>query len=503
MPFATPRSSPKHAPSGRRRRIPAPGAGPLLAGLLALSPMLAGGAAAQEEIEFASPEAATLHPTSASEEAVSHLRVALEEANNVNPAAAARHAAKALELDPDFGLARVVHAITAPGLTAEQRQEKIEQALAKMSRATPAEILLATAWRERMAGNDDAARQLARDAAEMAPADPDLAFLYASWKGFDGELAKGLEAMKEVTRRHPDFAPAFNLVAYWAWEEGDREGALEAVARYAELRPDHPNPHDSYAELLQWSGRLDEAAVHYRKAAEIDPDFDEAYEGLAEVLWLQGKREEARAQLEKAIEHTPSEAGRLNTRRALANTYLMAGDRKKAAQGLAAVAQEAEAKDIGWLAALAHRQLALVDALGDGKAIEEHLAKADALEPDGDAGARHMWAALAWSTAGEAARTREALEKAEAMELAPNMRVAAHGLRAGLLLEEDRAAEALAEIEKAEDDPPLLRVREAEVRKKMGEKEKAQEIKQAVLSDPQIDFYDPVLPLAVLRAQKI
>lgn len=458
-----------------------------------------------QEMKFESPDAATLRPTASAEAAVNHFWMALDDAENIFTVRAVKHIEQALEIDPDFGLARALNGFSAPGLSAEERQKEIRAGLAAMSNATPVEILLATAWREWRAGNMRIAKKILSTASALAPADPHLAYAHAQLVGAVAGSEKGREATREVTTKFPDFAPAWNILAYQLWAADEHEGALEAVQKYAELAPDHPNSHDSYAELLQWDGELDEAAAHYQRAIELSPDYNVGYVGLAEVRWLQGEPKEIYPLLEEAAANAPNDAGRVNARRALADSYLMTGDRKRAVAELQAVATEAETVGLTGTAATAHRQMAVINALGNGKGIEAHLARAAELSGTESLG-QQAWAALAYATAGrttEAQSALDALDTALGSDENPGLRSTMREVKAMLLLRQNQPTEAMAELEQATAGRPMTRALKAECYKKLKDRTKARELKASLLSDPTVNFYNPVLPFAVIRVKKV
>ncbi|MFQ5679841.1 MAG: hypothetical protein ACE5HP_10340 [Gemmatimonadota bacterium] len=492
--------APMNRRSPERRGAAAPAAVAALAAFLFLPVP-----AAAQEMQFESPDAATLRPTASEEAAVRHFWMALDDAENIFPARAVKHIEQALEIDPGFGLARALHGFSAPGLSAEERQKEIRAGLAAMSEATAAEILLATAWREWRAGNTRVAKKIVATASALAPSDPHLAYAHAQLVGAVAGGEKGLEATREVTTKFPDFAPAWNILAYQLWAADDHEGAFQAVRKYEELVPDHPNSHDSHAELLQWDGKLEEAAAHYERAIELSPDYNVGYVGLAEVRWLQGATKEIYPLLEQAAAHAPTDAGRVNARRALAGTYLMTGDRKRAVVELATVATEAETAGLTALAALAHQQMAVIDALGNGKRMEAHLARAAELSGAENPG-QQAWTALAYATAGRTAEAQsalEALDKTVGSDGNPGLRSTMREVKAILLLRQNQATEAMAELEESTADRPLTRALKAECYKKLKDRTKASEMKMDLVSDPTLNFYNAILPFALIRVQKV
>ena len=69
-----------------------------------------------------SPEAAMLHATSTSDEAAREFWAGLDDFENIFFVRSANHLKKALDLDPNLGLARVMYGWSAPGLPLSERK---------------------------------------------------------------------------------------------------------------------------------------------------------------------------------------------------------------------------------------------------------------------------------------------------------------------------------------------------------------------------------------------
>ncbi len=352
-------------------------------------------------------------------------------------------------------------------------------------------------------------------ASEMMPDDPHLAYFAAWTTGIADWPRAGIPALRSVTERFPDAAPAYNILAYGLWQSGDRDGALKAVRNYVERAPDHPNSHDSYAELLQWAGRYGEAMAEYRRAAELDASYAAAYMGMAEIHQLMGQGKQAReklaqaAQLEVVTEgavaaRPPNVPARINRMRAQANSYLMEGDRKAGMDLLAKVASEAEANDVKWLATLAHQQLAVADAvLGRGANIATHLDNAAAIG-GADNPQQHGYAAWAYASAGQLAPAREALAKLEAAAAGDEeWSTPIHSVRALIHLKENAPAKAIEELEEADPENVYVKALLAECYKKMGRTHDASALGHEVLNNRQLNLFDPLVPMAYLHAKKL
>lgn len=470
----------------------------LAAALFGLSPTLM---TAQQTVE--SPEAAMLQITSASEEATTHLWAGLDDFENIFFSRGAHHLNLAIELDPGMGIAQVFYGWGAPGLTRAERKAMIGEGIAAMGEATTAEVTVAMAMKEWSANNRAAAKQFFSVATDLVPGDAHVAFLNA-WVTLQGSgnQQAGIIALRDVTERFPDFAPPFNMLGYQLWNGGDQEGGMKAIRRYVELVPDHSNSHDSYAELLQWSGRFDEAITHYKRAIELDADYSAGYSGVAEASQLMGNGDDAVKWMQAAIDHSSTPQGALQAQRALANAHWINGDRKLAMEQLGMVAQEATTQEFNGLARVTHREMAVLDALGKGTDVATHLQAAADLG-GADTPAQHAWAATAHALAGNIDMAREASEALnQAAYEAPNWQSTAHVTTALILMEEDRVAEAMAELMLADPDDNMARALTARGYAQMGSKTEAQSFRNEVINDRHLSFFNAGTPLAISQVEK-
>jgi tetratricopeptide (TPR) repeat protein len=468
---------------------------PVRLGILCLlSLMVLPAALGAQDQEYESPAVTTLNVTSASPEALEHFQAGMWEWDNIDFAAAGKHFEAALAVDPAFGAARVYHAAATPGMTSSDRIEQIAVGMVDMARGTTVEQLLAVALKESVSGNNATAAMLVKAASELAPDAPHLAFRQAMLSG------GGAKAMKGVVKRFPDFAPAYNIIAYNLYADGKTDEAVEAVTKYMELAPDHPNAHDSYAEIMQWEGETETALAHYRKAVELRPSYVAGYTGMAETEWLLGNRNEARAALQQAAGYQTSESARLNTRRAIGASYMIEGKRSEADAIFSEVAAAAASAGNNGLARNAHYQAAANDAInGNGKAVSAHLAQAAELGEE-DTG-YYVWASMTNSLAGniEQARAMTAnLEQSAPESAAGAVRIA----KAHLLLAEGDAAGAMAIIESAEESL-MTRALEARCYKAMKQGDAAKELQAGVLTDPGLNFYNAFQATARAAVRKL
>ncbi|MEP6858935.1 MAG: tetratricopeptide repeat protein, partial [Gemmatimonadales bacterium] len=318
-------------------------------------------------------------------QAASEFKAGVVDWENFSFDAAASHFQSALKSDPNLGLARTMYGFIGGQITGELTQP---QALAEADRGvadaashgTTNELLLATAYREALRGNNRAAAALFRAASLLMPRDRIIAL-----NGIPNATgASGIPMLHEFIAKNPDYPLSYNTLAYALWGQGDRAGAEQAAKRQVELNANAPNPHDTYAEILQWNGKFPEAIAEYRLASMTAPKFPEAYAGLAEVEALQGHYDQARAYLNQAMANAWTPQQRLNYMRQIAGTYALQGNAPDAyAKQLEAVAAEAKAQQNQRASAIATAQSAAIYATaGNASAAHQAIGAAKAVNAD-------------------------------------------------------------------------------------------------------------------------
>jgi tetratricopeptide (TPR) repeat protein len=450
--------------------------------------------------QYSAQPAGTLSVTTGSDEARAAFLAGLDDVENIFFERGAQQLRRALSTDPKLGIARAAYGLFAPGLTAAQRDQEINQGVADAANASTGELLLALAWRAR--GADRAAERstLFKAAAALLPEDRHLAYYVANSEPSLQERVRQLEA---ITRRFPDYAPPLNQIAYAKNTLGDVAGALTAAEQQVKVAPNNPNPHDSYAELLQFAGRLDEAATHYQQAMALDGDYIAAHTGLAEVALLQGDGATARTHYGHAMDKDQVPQNRLNYRQAIAVTHVNEGNLTAAMAGFTAVAEEAEQNRYPAIAAAAHRNLAVLEAaLGDKNTPHGHLAKSQ--EIGGDVPAQQVFAAVTHALLGHMAPAKAAAARYAEGGAAPNPAPALmrniHSVNGIVAAAGGGSAAALDESQKAGPAGALAKALAAEGLKKEGKRSEAQALRDEVLAYSQVDLFTVI---AKQRAKKI
>ena len=452
-----------------------------------VAPCLALELRAQAQVQQQS--ARRLELTTSSAEARTAFWAAIDASSNIFPLRAREFARKAASSDSTFALARAFIAATATDLTTAQRNAELDRAVSDAAHASTAELLFAAWVRANVLGKTDEARALADATAALLPNDPNIAFYRAQL----APASQVPEAMRDVTRKFPEYAPAYNILAYQLWAKGDRNGAMEFVRQYVRLAPNQPNAHDSFAELLQFSGRFPEALQHYDAAARIDSAYDQAYAGIGEVHMLMGHGDQARIAYLKAVEKAPTTADRINAMSDRATTYIIDGKSKDAVRELANVAASAEQAGLKPQAAAIHRAVAVIEAtFGDRKTVAGHLSKAAEIGGSEEP-AQHRMSALAYALSGDVATARSAAARFQraAGTGTVEQQNDLHELFVVIAVAEKDLTRAQSELSQA-GAAPLGRAVVAEALKKAGRKSEADSLRTEILGAGTVTLFDVI-----------
>jgi hypothetical protein len=407
----------------------------------------------------------SLKLSTANSAAAAEFRAGMSDAQNVSFESATAHFKAAIDADPNFGLARVLYASTAP-LDPAQLNTELNRGVVDAARATNNELVLAAAYREGALGHTDAASALFRAASQLIPTDQFIAWQAA------GAFGTPLPATREFVRKYPNYPIGYNTLAYQAWAAGDRAAALAAAKRQVELLPTAPNPHDTYAELLQWNGNFADAAAHYQAATTLTPKFPEAHAGLAEVAALQGQYDQARAHLNQAIANAWTPQQKLGYMRQIVGTYAMQGAPSDAiTKALESAIAEAKTQGDGISTAILYSQLATVQAnANNANAAHQSLATAKAASANAPYQV-HYFGGVAhgfmkhWAPAGQELAALKAQAAAEPGTVPPDRVPALEGY---LLTQQGKPADALAILMKGDTTSVLIMNRVAEAHAALG-----------------------------------
>jgi tetratricopeptide (TPR) repeat protein len=251
--------------------------------------------------------------------------------------------AAALAQDPDFALAYLGLANTAP--TTAEFFDALRRATACADKVSEGEkdLILAT----EAAANSRPDEQLRRLTALVRayPNDERAHNQLGLYHFGRQEWKQAAAEFRRATEINPEFSAPYNQLGYALRYLDDFAGAERAFTTYIQLIPKEPNPYDSYAELLMKMGRFRESIAQYEKALSINPNFVASYVGMGNDYIFLGQPLEARNSFTKLAFIARNDGER---RRALvwtAISYLHEGRTEKALDEVARMDEIARRND--------------------------------------------------------------------------------------------------------------------------------------------------------------
>lgn len=227
--------------------------------------------------------------TTSSPEALAEFEEAMTAQMKLYEDEAAEHLARAVELDPDFVMAKLMY---SDYLAKDDKEaaEKIwnEIASVDISGLTPREQFFVERFRI-YHGHEDRPYAEKREAVDKLideylaafPNDPYILHQKALRKWVQGDLEEAERLNRRLTEISPNWVIAYNQLGYITMMEGRFAESEENFKSYRFIAPDQANPYDSLGELFITLGRYGEAEESLEKALEIKPDFWASYQHLA------------------------------------------------------------------------------------------------------------------------------------------------------------------------------------------------------------------------------
>jgi TolB-like protein/Tfp pilus assembly protein PilF len=156
--------------------------------------------------------------------------------------------------------------------------------------------------------------------------------------GFDWDWDGAEAEFKRAIDLDPNYLWAHDWYGFYLSLRGRNAESIREVQRAVELDPLNPALECDLADVYRFARRYDEAMPHYRRALDLDPNFWLAQFLMGAAYLNQGKFPEALASLERArrINDDPQVLG------GLGQAYAFLGDRAKARQFLAELAERAK-----------------------------------------------------------------------------------------------------------------------------------------------------------------
>jgi tetratricopeptide (TPR) repeat protein len=125
-----------------------------------------------------------------------------------------------------------------------------------------------------------------------------MAMQYQEAKDYEKAIAE----YQKILKIDPNYANAYNMMAYLNYYLRNDDQAIENVKKYVMIAADDANPHDSYGELLMNIGKYDEAIEQFNQANKIKPDLYFVLMHLGSAYYQTGRLRDALGYIERARE---------------------------------------------------------------------------------------------------------------------------------------------------------------------------------------------------------
>jgi Flp pilus assembly protein TadD len=240
--------------------------------------------------------------TTASPQALAAFQQGLDSLQKIYYNEAAKDFAKAVELDPNFVVAKRFLLMMKDSPSSKKEAEEIIGQLkgADLSKLTGRERFLITYALANHDKDPAKAQQLLQEYAASNPNDPYALDLLAGAATARQDWAEARRLLTRLIEVAPNRVVAYNQLGYLEMGMGRFAEAEKLFETYRYIAPDQANPHDSLGELFILTGRYDDARRELEDALRTRPDFCASYEHLVILALVDGRPEEAQQAMARA-----------------------------------------------------------------------------------------------------------------------------------------------------------------------------------------------------------
>jgi len=230
---------------------------------------------------------------------------------------------QAVELDPDFALAHLALAETAP--TFAGTLGSLRKATALKDGVSEGERRMILAFEAGTRGDPVMQSAHYQALVSLYPDDKAASARYGAFLISTGQNQRALSNLDRAVALDPEYARPYLLMGTAHRGRGEFQLAREAVDRYLGLMPDEPAAHVALAELLMKEGRFEESNLSYEKALALDSRCIPARVGMGNNSIFMGDLEQAREIFGNMDDAASNDADRLLGPLWLAASYVHEG----------------------------------------------------------------------------------------------------------------------------------------------------------------------------------
>ena len=235
---------------------------------------------------------------------------------------------QAVAEDPNFAVAHLSLALTAP--SPKEFFASLNKAAALAEHASHAERLWISGFQAGVNGDPEKRRKLYLELADAYPKDERAQYILGGFYFGQQEWDKAIAQYEKAIHINRDFSQPYNQLGYAYRFLGKFSDAEKAFKQYIKVLPADPNPYDSYAELLMKMGRYDDSIKNYQKALQINPTFVASHFGIASNYNFKGDGEAARRQMQVMYNGALNDGQRRGALQAKSISYIFEGNVEQA-----------------------------------------------------------------------------------------------------------------------------------------------------------------------------
>jgi len=240
--------------------------------------------------------------TTTSPQALAEFQAGLDSLQKIYYNEAANRFQKALDLDPDFVVAKRFALVTKQRPSSDPEIQKLVAELQKadLSKLTDRERFLVTFALADYGKDPAKAQEVLEGYAAKSPNDPFVLEALANTAAARQDWPESRRLLTRLVEVAPNRVMAYNQLGYLEMGMGRFAESQRMFETYRYIAPDQANPHDSLGELLILTGRYDEAKRELEEALRMRPDFCASYQHLANLALMDDRPEDAQQALARA-----------------------------------------------------------------------------------------------------------------------------------------------------------------------------------------------------------